>query len=204
MSSSPRVIRSSRPPSASATGSFIRMSMRCARPVARVPYAAHPASSCRQPFSSGACTRRSGTVCLDVINQTWSPMFDLINVFEVFLPQLLLYPNPTDPLNGEAAALMMREPEQYEARIRGTRRASHTARPPTCPHPHQALCAPLQIALPNTAKRQPRSRRAARHNRVTTTTTTTTTTMTTTNDCGASCRLLCRTLHGRNVQSLRG
>lgn len=45
-------------------------------------------------------------------------MFDLLNVFEVFLPQLLLYPNPTDPLNGEAAALMMREPEHYEARIR--------------------------------------------------------------------------------------
>ena len=45
-------------------------------------------------------------------------MFDLLNVFEVFLPQLLLYPNPTDPLNGEAAALMMREPEQYAARIR--------------------------------------------------------------------------------------
>ncbi|KAJ8752067.1 hypothetical protein K2173_001094 [Erythroxylum novogranatense] len=28
----------------------------------------------------------SGSVFLDVINQTWSPMFDLVNVFEVFLP----------------------------------------------------------------------------------------------------------------------
>jgi ubiquitin-conjugating enzyme E2 H len=63
----------------------------------------------------------SGSVCLDVINQTWSPMFDLINVFEVFLPQLLLYPNPTDPLNGEAAALMMRDHEHYEQKVRGTR-----------------------------------------------------------------------------------
>mmetsp|Transcript_32470 Transcript_32470/g.70939 ORF Transcript_32470/g.70939 Transcript_32470/m.70939 type:complete len:189 (-) Transcript_32470:569-1135(-) len=60
----------------------------------------------------------AGSVCLDVINQTWSPMFDLINVFEVFLPQLLLYPNPTDPLNGEAAALLMREPEAYNKKVK--------------------------------------------------------------------------------------
>lgn len=62
---------------------------------------------------------RSGSVCLDVINQTWSPMFDMINIFEVFLPQLLRYPNPTDPLNGEAASLLMREPKTYEAKVKG-------------------------------------------------------------------------------------
>ncbi|KAL8394633.1 hypothetical protein RB595_002538 [Gaeumannomyces hyphopodioides] len=61
----------------------------------------------------------SGSVCLDVINQTWSPMFDMINIFEVFLPQLLRYPNPTDPLNGEAAALLMREPKSYDAKVKG-------------------------------------------------------------------------------------
>lgn len=62
---------------------------------------------------------RSGSVCLDVINQTWSPMFDMINIFEVFLPQLLRYPNPTDPLNGEAAALLMRDSKAYDAKVKG-------------------------------------------------------------------------------------
>jgi len=51
-------------------------------------------------------------------------MFDMINIFEVFLPQLLRYPNPTDPLNGEAAALLMREPKSYEARVKGEQRQS--------------------------------------------------------------------------------
>ena len=80
-------------------------------------------------------------MCLDVINQTWSPMFgkpcvlhiwhtrtpadrvppgpvDMINIFEVFLPQLLRYPNPNDPLNGEAAALLMRHPKEYDAKVK--------------------------------------------------------------------------------------
>lgn len=43
----------------------------------------------------------------------------MINIFEVFLPQLLRYPNPTDPLNGEAAALLMREPKQYDIKVKG-------------------------------------------------------------------------------------
>eukprot|EP00055_Hartaetosiga_balthica_P003896 m.9349 g.9349 ORF g.9349 m.9349 type:complete len:246 (+) comp3433_c0_seq2:117-854(+) len=60
----------------------------------------------------------SGSVCLDVINQTWSPMYELVNVFDIFLPQLLLYPNASDPLNGEAAALYSSSKEEYNGRIK--------------------------------------------------------------------------------------
>jgi ubiquitin-conjugating enzyme E2 H len=62
-----------------------------------------------------------------------SPMFDLVNVFEVFLPQLLLYPNPTDPLNGEAAALLLKQEERYKQKVAeyvrryATEEAAHAA-----------------------------------------------------------------------------
>lgn len=46
-------------------------------------------------------------------------MYDMINIFEAFLPHLLRYPNPSDPLNGEAAALMLRDPKGYDNKVRG-------------------------------------------------------------------------------------
>lgn len=45
-------------------------------------------------------------------------MYDLINIFDTFLPQLLLYPNPADPLNPEAAAFMLKEPKKYEQKVK--------------------------------------------------------------------------------------
>ena len=46
-------------------------------------------------------------------------MYDMVNIFEVFLPQLLRYPNPTDPLNGEAAALLRKDPKAYDVKVKG-------------------------------------------------------------------------------------
>ncbi|KAI5295736.1 hypothetical protein KEM52_000393 [Ascosphaera acerosa] len=60
----------------------------------------------------------SGSVCLDVINQTWSPMYEMLNIFDTFLPHLLRYPNPSDPLNGDAASLLMGDPAKYDAKVK--------------------------------------------------------------------------------------
>ena len=45
-------------------------------------------------------------------------MYDLVNIFEIFLPQLLLYPNPTDPLNAEAASLQLKNLEKYNEKVK--------------------------------------------------------------------------------------
>ncbi|KAH9385667.1 ubiquitin-conjugating enzyme E2 H [Nematocida major] len=59
----------------------------------------------------------SGTVCLDVLNQVWSPLYDVLNIVETFLPQLLAYPNPDDPLNIEAGRMFRENRKEYEKKV---------------------------------------------------------------------------------------
>eukprot|EP01084_Bolivina_argentea_P316801 549209_1 len=59
----------------------------------------------------------SGSVCLNALNECWSPMFDLLNIFTMFLPHLLRYPNASDPLNAEAASLLLRDSVAYNHKV---------------------------------------------------------------------------------------
>eukprot|EP01063_Lacrimia_lanifica_P026382 TRINITY_DN3546_c1_g1_i1.p1 TRINITY_DN3546_c1_g1~~TRINITY_DN3546_c1_g1_i1.p1 ORF type:complete len:256 (+),score=89.96 TRINITY_DN3546_c1_g1_i1:140-907(+) len=65
---------------------------------------------------------QSGSICLDVLNQTWSPMFTLTHAVCNFLTQLLCYPNPHDPMNGEAAAVLLHDEARFREKV-----AKHTA-----------------------------------------------------------------------------
>lgn len=45
-------------------------------------------------------------------------MYELVNIFDTFLPQLLTYPNPADPLNIDAANLMNSNLTEYEKKVK--------------------------------------------------------------------------------------
>ena len=55
----------------------------------------------------------SGSVCLNVLNQSWSPIYTLEHIVSTFIPQLLTYPNPDDPLNESAAGMYLEDKEKF-------------------------------------------------------------------------------------------
>jgi ubiquitin-conjugating enzyme E2 H len=58
----------------------------------------------------------SCALCVDISNAE-TALYDLSNVFESFLPQLLTNPNPADPLSPYAAAMYLHKPVEYKNKV---------------------------------------------------------------------------------------
>ncbi len=59
----------------------------------------------------------SGTICLNVLNEEWQPIYTIKHILETFIPQLLTYPNPDDPLNLEAAEMYKTDINKFNKHV---------------------------------------------------------------------------------------
>jgi len=67
-----------------------------------------------------------GKVCLNILRQEWMPVLSLGSV--IFgLMTLFLEPNADDPLNKEAAQLMLDKPSEFQRNVRESLRGGHVA-----------------------------------------------------------------------------
>lgn len=58
-----------------------------------------------------------GNICLDVLQNKWSPAYDVANVL-TSIQSLLHDPNPESPANAQAASLLRDNPFAYEQMVR--------------------------------------------------------------------------------------
>lgn len=104
----PSTIHSNRLASGSWTAFITRISMKCLEQSAWT-WSTRPGPLCT------VCRREM----LNLAGSWFFVILDLSNIFESFLPQLLTYPNPIDPLNGDAAAMYLHKPEEYKKKVSG-------------------------------------------------------------------------------------
>jgi ubiquitin-conjugating enzyme E2 H len=55
----------------------------------------------------------SGTICLDAINEQWTPVFHFERIFQIMIPHLMTYPNASDPFHVYAAELLLQNSDKY-------------------------------------------------------------------------------------------
>ena len=59
-----------------------------------------------------------GQICLDILQNAWSPIYDVSAVL-ASIQSLLCDPNPNSPANSEAARLFSENRAEYDKRVRG-------------------------------------------------------------------------------------
>ncbi|KAL6932819.1 hypothetical protein ACO0R3_001904 [Hanseniaspora guilliermondii] len=59
----------------------------------------------------------SGSICLNTLNKNWAAIYDLLNVVDVMIPQLLINPNPNDPFNVEASRMFTSDMDLYKFEV---------------------------------------------------------------------------------------
>jgi len=65
-----------------------------------------------------------GHVCLNILREEWKPVLSIGSVM-FGLMTLFLEPNPDDPLNKEAAKLMLDHPREFERNVKSTLRGGY-------------------------------------------------------------------------------
>lgn len=56
----------------------------------------------------------SGAICLDALNEEWTPVFHFERIINIMIPQLLTYPNANDPFNLYASELYNTDKKKFD------------------------------------------------------------------------------------------
>lgn len=75
-----------------------------------------PKVTCRTKILHPNIELDTGKVCLNILREDWKPVLTLTEVF-LGLLHLMYEPNPTDPLNRDAARLFHDDKNQFERKV---------------------------------------------------------------------------------------
>lgn len=64
-----------------------------------------------------------GRICLDLLNTQWSSSYDILSIL-VSVRSLLNEPNPNSPANSTACSVFLKNPVEYERKVKEVVRQS--------------------------------------------------------------------------------